>query len=150
MHWYERWLTMLDFTHLGFQLLLQVVFCISKISVITVLDNVATGSQKNGIHYLSMVWILRSGSASARTHPTLQYGLKKSIKVRNGYASNCRVVFWMQQTQMGFVAARKRRGSGNIIFNSLKAYIIGTNRSTTCCFIAEEMVIRKDHIPVEI
>ncbi len=50
---------------------------------------------------------------------------------------------------MGFVAARKRRESGNIIFNGLKAYIIGTDKSTTCCFIAEEMVIWKDDIPVK-
>jgi hypothetical protein len=50
---------------------------------------------------------------------------------------------------MGFVAARKWRGSGNIIFNGLKAYIISTNKSTTCYFIAEEMVIQKDYMPVE-
>jgi prophage tail gpP-like protein len=150
MHWYERWLTMLDFIHLGFQLLLHVVFCISKISVITVLDNVVTVSQKSGIHYLSLVWILCSGSASARNHPTVQYGKKKINQSSKWVYKQLQSRFLeAANSEMGFLAARKWRESGNVIFNGLKAYIIGTNKSTTCCFIAEEMVIWKNYMPVE-
>jgi hypothetical protein len=133
---------MLDFTHLGFQLLLQVVFCISKISVITILDNVATSvsEKRNSLSQFglnSVFWLCKCKNSSNITiwSKKINQSSKwvcKQLQSRFLDAAN---------SELGFVAARKWRGSGNIIFYGLKAYIIGTNKSTTCCFVAEEMVI---------
>jgi dipeptide/tripeptide permease len=107
---------MLDFTHLGFQLLLQVVFCISKISVITILDNVATSvSEKRNLlsqfGLNSVFWLCKCKNSSSITIWSKKINRSskwvcKQLQSRFLDAAN---------SEMGFVAARKWRGSGNII-----------------------------------